>query len=379
MPQHTDAAGDWARNFRGQLVAAKDRKRVFKGATHTYYCVCSCGDTVTLRRGEEREAHFAYKAKAHRRNGCMGTEACKETEIHYNAKWLLCDIFQQINFWGVCGCNHRVREDQYTGPDWSATVEKQIPGTKRIADVLLENSSTGKAVALEVYHTHEVDEDKQNECELAGVAIIEVKAIYITPDCHDLHNRLNKYEWGECGECVEEDRIRQERFKAYCARREKEEHDRREREESEREQLRKHNIAMELQNAAREADAKREELKRREEFEEIEEIVRRATEENRRRERVQQELQREERMEQERVRQETRARERKERMEQERVRQETRAREREAENNRLYQREDDERNARRTFLRNAGVWCPSAEVLRAEDTQTALSRSQKTY
>jgi hypothetical protein len=273
MSEHVDPAGNWARNSRGQLVSAKDKKRVFKGTTHTYYCVCLCGDTVTLRRGEEREAHFAYKA--HRRNGCTGN-ACKETEIHYNAKWLLSDIFQQINFWRVCGCNHRITKKQYTGP-WTATVEKQIPGTTRIADVLLENSCTKEAVALEVYHTHGVGMDKKTECELAGVTIIEVEATHvvhgvevvaITPDCRDLHNELNQYERGECGECEEEDRVRRERFKAYCARKDKEEHDRREREELKKEQLRdkeehdrrerevkqeqlrEQTIAMELQNAA---------------------------------------------------------------------------------------------------------------------------------
>ena len=89
---------------------------------------------------------------------------------------------------------------------------------------------------------------------------------------------------------------------------------------------------------------------------------------------------REERVEQERVQQEIwAALKREERVEQERVRQETRAREREereAESNRMYQREDDQRNARRTFLRNAGVWCPSAALLRSEDAQTAKSRSR---
>jgi hypothetical protein len=318
MSEHMDVAGDWARNSLGQGVYANDETRVNKD--DIYYCWCGCRDIVTLKRSEwarlnyvakhinertgtvrlnetadianmkkrGKRAHFAYKSQ-HRRNGCTGTNGCNETEIHYNAKWLLHDIFKQIKFWRVCdgySVNHRVGESyEYTGGEWTATVETQIPGTNRIADVLLVNSSTGKNVALEVYHTSEVKNDKKEECEEAGVTIIEVKAIYITSDCHDLHNRLNRCTRGACGECIEEDRIRQERFKAYCARREKEEHDRREREELEREQLCKHNIAIELQNAAREADAKREEIERKEEFEEIEEIERRATEEKRRHER----------------------------------------------------------------------------------------------
>jgi hypothetical protein len=295
-------AGDWALNHNGQLVAAWDKPRVFKGATYTYYCVCGCGDVVTLRRGNILRAHFAYKA--HRRHGCTGTEGCKETEIHYNAKWLLCDIFQQINFWRVCWCDHRISKNQYTGPEWTATVEKKIPGTKRIADVLLENSSTKEAVALEVYHTHAVKKDKKDECELAGVTIIEVEAAKVTPDCRDLNNELSQYEHDECGECIFHARVELERFEAYRARKEKEE-----------------NEEYELSVWIREQECAREEI--------------RAIE----------------RVEQERVREEIRAIER---VEQERVREEIRARERakaETERDRLSQRIFNRQIKHRTFLK----------------------------
>ncbi|KAJ1466030.1 hypothetical protein T484DRAFT_1756976 [Baffinella frigidus] len=166
-------------------------------------------------------------------------------------------------------------------PEWTATVEKKIPGTLRIADVLLQNSSTGESVALEVYHTHEVGPDKLEECRRAGVRIIEVEETGITSDCRDLDNELDHCEWGDCAVCQREEQERQARVQAYRARKEKEEHDRRAREELEREQLREQNIAMELQNAAREAEQKREEIER----QEREESERRAVEETRRRER----------------------------------------------------------------------------------------------
>jgi hypothetical protein len=83
--------GKYAWNDSGQHVAAWDKRLAIKGATHKYSCICKCGDKVTLRQGDKNHAHFAYKAD--RRSGCKGPLGCKETEVHYNAKWLICDIF----------------------------------------------------------------------------------------------------------------------------------------------------------------------------------------------------------------------------------------------------------------------------------------------
>jgi hypothetical protein len=286
--------GKYAWNDSGQHVAAWDKRLAIKGATHKYFCICKCGDKVTLRQGDKNHAHFAYKAD--RRSGCKGPLGCKETEVHYNAKWLICDIFSQINFWTVCGWGHRITKNRYTTPEWTATVEKEIPGTKRIADVLLENSSTKQAVALEIYHTSGVGEAKKRECELAGVTIIEVKArdclLAITPGCRDLNNWLNKVRYGDCAVCKHKEKIQEARDKAYHAQLERDERDRNELEELEREHRRVQNIAMELQNAAR--NAERIEQKRAREEERIE----------------QERAREEERIEQERLRQETRARER---------------------------------------------------------------------
>ena len=288
MSEHADTAGDWAFNKRDQTVAAWDKKRVIQGKTYEYFCICGCGDTVTLHRGEQRKAHFSYKA--HRRDGCKGAVGCEETEIHYQAKWLLSDIFTQVNFWRVCGYDHRVTKNQYTGPEWTATVEKGIPGTNRIADVLLENSSTKQVVALEVKRTHAVTVKKKEECELVGVTIIEVEADEVTPECRDLHNGLNIYESGGCGKCVENDLKRKARQAGYLIWKEQNERYRQELEEMEREQLRVANAAreeqmrvqkidMDLQDAARAAERELADIGRRER----QEVERLALEESRRR------------------------------------------------------------------------------------------------
>jgi hypothetical protein len=63
----------------------------------------------------------------------------------------------------------------------SAEIEKRIPGTKRTADVLLVERSvatgyTKGLVAVEVFHTHEVDQGKLSDCIKAGVKVVEVTA-----------------------------------------------------------------------------------------------------------------------------------------------------------------------------------------------------------
>ena len=384
---HNETAGDWARNSDGQGVWANDQKLVFKN--HTYFCYCGCGDIVTLKRSEwarltyraqhictgiersnemkitgpgrdvglgipgisttkkGKRAHFAYKSQ-HRRNECKGTNGCNETEIHYNAKWLLQDIFKQVKFWRVCWRGHHVGPaGQYTGPEWTATVEKLIPGTKkkdkpgRVADVLLENSITKESIALEVHHTNAVSVDKKTECEEAGVFIIQVNATHlvhgkmvaaINPDCHDLNNELYEYECDECCQCVKERQKEQAREKAYRAWYEQNERDRRELEDMEREQLR-------LDNEAK-AEKRIEQERRRQETREREEA---------------------ERIEQERMRQETREREEAEerrvqeeaRIERERLQQVIKARDRanrEDEAERRSQRESARQDARRKFL-----------------------------
>ena len=290
---HEDIAGDWAQNLNGQIVAAWDVKRAPKGTQYEYFCHCMCGGEVILRRGKIKRPHFAYKTN--RRNGCKGGTTCPETELHYNAKWLLCDIFPKINFWRVCHSGHRITKDQYTGPEWTATVEKQIPGTdRRIADVLLQNSHTGISIALEVHNTNAVEKKKREECALAGVYIIEIDADSITPDNFDLDNEQNEYQCKDCSICIREDQERHERAERYRIWWHQNERERIAREDRERENKRLQTIAEEnkrLQTIAEEDkrlmqiaanEKQREEYRVQKEIEENERLLQKAIEEHER-------------------------------------------------------------------------------------------------
>ena len=250
---------------------------------HEYVFQCGCGNKDTLRRGEVKRAHFAYKA--HRRNGCTGAKGCLETEIHYNAKWLLYDIFPKINFWSVCWRGHRIRKDRYTGPEWTADVEKRIPRTlRRTADVLLTNSFTQEAVALEVHNKNAVTTEKKKECDIAGVHIIEIDVSDINPDCLDLDNEQNQYDCEDCDECLREEKQRRERAEAHRAWWEQNERNRIEHEAIEQEKKRVQNAIIEAGNVDRmnrEAVEKNERIEREKAYID-ERIAKEATEKNER-------------------------------------------------------------------------------------------------
>jgi hypothetical protein len=64
------------------------------------------------------------------------------------------------------------------------------------------------SVALEVHNTNAVEKRKREECELAGVPIIEIKVDMITPDCFDLDNEQNQYQCKDCSICIAEENKR---------------------------------------------------------------------------------------------------------------------------------------------------------------------------
>jgi hypothetical protein len=194
-----------------------------------------------------------------RRTGCTGGVGNPETDIHYNAKWLLADIFHQIKFWHVCERGHRINHKQFDQNEWVACVEKKIPGTERIADVLLTNTLSGVSVALEVFHTHAVGAPKERECKTAGVDIIEIKALeklkeMITVDSRDLDNEMEKCDSKNCARCQRDDKD-QRAWRDACYRRwEQDERNHQELVEIELEQKRLQKILIQKQNATRDIE-----------------------------------------------------------------------------------------------------------------------------
>ncbi|KAJ1465366.1 hypothetical protein T484DRAFT_1757474 [Baffinella frigidus] len=177
---HEESAGDTALNTENLTVGAWDRVRVpdtDKSIDRRYFCWCGCGSPVILHRGKIRSAHFAYCASE--RLPCIkgsGGGGGPETMSHYNAKWWLYDNFHTVTIRDMCPRGHVIETHTFESLEWIAFVEKGIPNTNCIADVLLQNTSTGVFVALEVYETHRVPLTKRDKCRDAGVCVLEVLA-----------------------------------------------------------------------------------------------------------------------------------------------------------------------------------------------------------
>jgi hypothetical protein len=117
---------------------------------------------------------------------------------------LIHNKLSEFTFYDVCGKEHRVGKcRQFDALEWNCTVEKKIPGTARIADVLLQNMFTEEVIAIEVYNTHKVGFLKAQECKTVNVHIVEVLASTVNSGIRVLNNQRTCFEWDECVKCVE--------------------------------------------------------------------------------------------------------------------------------------------------------------------------------
>ena len=211
------SAGSLALNYHNQIVWAGDRVHVTRDKQYRCICDAKCGCVLILKRGSTplksgnlMVDHFAYPSTG-KKTGCTGRIPTPEAIEHNGAKWLIHDKLSEFIFWDVCGDDHRVgSSQQYDVLEWNCTVEKKIPGTKRIADILLENMCTGKFVAIEVLNTHKVDYLKAQECKAVNVHIIEVLASTVNAGIRVINNQRVCDEWDDCERCVQEKRNREE-------------------------------------------------------------------------------------------------------------------------------------------------------------------------
>jgi hypothetical protein len=197
------SAGSLALNRHDQIVWAGDHVHVTTDKQYRCTCTANCGCVLVLKRGPIKNAHFAYPS-TWKITGCTGKIPTPEAVEHIKAKWLIHDNISEFTLYDVCGKEHRVEKGrQFDALEWNCTVEKKIPGTARIADVLLQNMFTEDVVAIEVYNTHKVGFLKAQECKAVNVHIVEVLASTVNSGIRVLNNQRTCFEWDECVKCVE--------------------------------------------------------------------------------------------------------------------------------------------------------------------------------
>ncbi|KAJ1464376.1 hypothetical protein T484DRAFT_1758141 [Baffinella frigidus] len=169
------SAGYIAENPCGCLVHAKTATR-----SDAHKCV-SCRQIVTLKRGPVNIPHFAHSVT--NTVNCSGYKG-GETIQHLEAKSFLannindfCFILQSCS---LCNDHDKTNCVKFNRDAWKVTVEGNIKGTTRRADVLLQLrvsdiECTGpERYSLEVKHSNAVSTQKTIELDAVGCGIIEI-------------------------------------------------------------------------------------------------------------------------------------------------------------------------------------------------------------
>jgi hypothetical protein len=143
-------------------------------------CDVECGAPVMVKRAYEmngqkgpnnKTEHFAHYSTAVEER-CPGKNG-GETRAHYTCKHHICNNLKDYTFVKHY-CTHCYTRTLYETKDCTARVEKKVPGSKKIADVLLTRTTGEPPSIVEVEHTHKVGDEKRREMEALHVPVIEV-------------------------------------------------------------------------------------------------------------------------------------------------------------------------------------------------------------
>lgn len=141
-------------------VAAQERP--------TGFCPC-CGDAIVWKAGAVTVPHVAHRPDS----TCAATNP--ETAAHLNAKAALARALVVTDFLVIasrCSQGHNVVA-RWSVPPWSRVEPEYRLGTRRPDVSLLGTNGEGLA-AVEVFHTHAVDDAKAADLAASGLPWIEV-------------------------------------------------------------------------------------------------------------------------------------------------------------------------------------------------------------
>lgn len=191
-------------------------KKVVKFVKGDLKCI-DCGKPVFARTGRQRMWHFCHFCEEHE-NACAQKNG-GETVEHYEAKHFISKYIQTCAF-AVEKCTSCSRIRCFVANiagrpvflhECQAEVEMMIRGTKRVADVGITYPVDGTVIAaIEVCHTHAVEEDKRKELQNKKVAILEVtteeikRVVQKVKHKHDnlLVFNTTDMKYHECDECL---------------------------------------------------------------------------------------------------------------------------------------------------------------------------------
>ncbi|MHC6327348.1 competence protein CoiA family protein [Escherichia coli] len=179
----------WGKTSDGKVINVNDAIR-----DKDYYCPC-CDEKLTLRTGNIKRKHFSHR---------NDSKCNPESVYHKLAKFLICYAIsenakgnKQIKMVSKChGCDKEHKK--IITPRIFSNAKDEVPIDKYRCDVVAYLNN-GNKVAIEVFHTHEIDEEKKKNLsipwiELKSETVIEDPFLWI---CDDF-----KFKLSFCSDCI---------------------------------------------------------------------------------------------------------------------------------------------------------------------------------
>ncbi|EDU7143977.1 competence CoiA-like family protein [Salmonella enterica subsp. enterica serovar Barranquilla] len=179
----------WAKSVDEKLIHIHDAVKGQK-----YYCPC-CNEQLTFKEGKIKKRHFSHRSD---------TQCDPESVYHKLAKILICYAVyensrgnRKITLISKCfGCHGE--NIKTIPPHFFSSSHEEVSIDNYRCDVVADTQNSRK-IAIEIYHTHETDENKK---EKLSIPWIELKSETVIENpflwrCHDFRFRL-----GFCKDCI---------------------------------------------------------------------------------------------------------------------------------------------------------------------------------
>nr|WP_249541327.1 competence protein CoiA family protein [Escherichia coli] len=149
----------WGKTLDGKVINVNDAIR-----DKDYYCPC-CDEKLTLRTGNIKRKHFSHR---------NDSKCDPESVYHKLAKFLICYAIDEnskglkkIEVVSKChGCEKDHKK--IIKPCIFSNAKEEVPIDKYRCDIVAYLNN-GNKVAIEIFHTHEIDEKKRKTYQYRGL------------------------------------------------------------------------------------------------------------------------------------------------------------------------------------------------------------------